>query len=177
MFMPRVRAVLFDRDDTLIVNVPFNGDPERVVPLAGARLALDVLRSVGILTAVVSNQSGVGRGFITLEQVQSVNRRVEALLGPLGPWFICPHAPEDGCDCRKPAPGLIQRAALALGVAVEECVMLGDQLSDMEAARAAGAHGILLSAELPSGASPPSHAVAANLLEAVDILLRGEWPR
>ena len=93
--------MLLDRDDTLIVDVPYNGDPARVRPMPGARAALDRLRAAGVPTAVVSNQSGIGRGLLRADQVHRVNRRVEELLGPLGPWLICPHAPGDGCGCRR----------------------------------------------------------------------------
>jgi histidinol-phosphate phosphatase family protein len=76
--------------------------------------------------------------------VHAVNARVEELLGPLGPWAVCPHGPDDGCDCRKPAPGLILRAARELGVEPARCVVIGDIGADVEAARAAGARGILV---------------------------------
>jgi len=138
------RAVLFDRDGTLVIDVPYNGDPARVQPMPGARAALDRLRAAGVPTAVVSNQSAVGHGWLRLEQVEAVNREVERLLGPLGPWLICPHAPDDGCACRKPSPGLVLRAAAALGVRPDECVVIGDTGADVEAAHAAGARAVLV---------------------------------
>lgn len=137
--MPQVKAVLFDRDETLVVDVPFNGDPERVQPAPNARAALDRLRAAGLRLAVVSNQSGVGRGLITADQADAVNRRVDELLGPFEGFFVCPHAPEDGCECRKPKPKLILDAARALGVDPSCCVVVGDRESDVEAARSAGA--------------------------------------
>ncbi len=132
-------AVLFDRDETLIVDVPFNGDPEKVQPAPNARALLDRLRAAGLPLAVVSNQSGVGRGLLTLEAVDAVNRRIEQLLGPFAGFFVCPHAPEDACDCRKPKPKLLLDAAAALGVDPSCCVYVGDRESDVEAARNAGA--------------------------------------
>jgi histidinol-phosphate phosphatase family protein len=129
-----VGAVVFDRDETLIVDVPFNGDPQRVKFEFGVRGALDRLRAAGLPLAVVSNQSGVGRGYITLEQVYAVNRRVDAVLGPFAGFFVCPHAPDDGCDCRKPQPRLILDAARAMHVEPERCVVIGDRDSDVEAA-------------------------------------------
>jgi histidinol-phosphate phosphatase family protein len=166
------RAVLLDRDGTLVVDVPHNGDPERVVPVPGAREALDRLRAAGMSLAVVSNQSGVARGLISIEQVHAVNRRVEELLGRLGPWFFCPHAPADACGCRKPAPGLVRRAAAALGVRPEECVVIGDTGGDVGAARAAGARAILVPTPVTRreeiDAAPE---VAADLESAVDRLL------
>ena len=168
----RPRAVLLDRDGTLVVDVPYNGDPARVRPVPGAREALGRLRAAGIRLAVVSNQSGVGRGLLTLAQVEAVNRRVERLLGPLGPWFVCPHTPTDGCACRKPSPALVARAAATLGVAPGECAVIGDTGADVEAARAAGARGVLV----PNAGTRPEEIaaapeVAADLPAAVALLL------
>ena len=131
--------MLFDRDETIVVDVPFNGDPEKVVPAPDARALLNSLRAAGLPLAVVSNQSGVGRGLLTMEQVNAVNRRVEELLGPFVGFFVCPHAPEDDCDCRKPKPKLIEDAARAIGVDPPACVVVGDRESDVQAARNAGA--------------------------------------
>ncbi|HEX3213834.1 MAG TPA: HAD-IIIA family hydrolase, partial [Actinomycetota bacterium] len=166
------KAVLFDRDGTLVADVPYNGDPGRVVLMPGAREALDRLRAAGVATAVVSNQSGVGRGYLRVEQVEAVNRRVEELVGPLGPWLVCMHGPGEGCGCRKPAPGLIEAAAGALGVDVRECVVIGDIGADVEAARAAGARGVLVPTAVTRDeevAAAPE--VAADLLRAVELVL------
>jgi histidinol-phosphate phosphatase family protein len=132
-------AVLFDRDETIVVDVPFNGDPSKVRPAPNARALLDRLRDAGLPLAVVSNQSGVARGFLTLEAVDAVNRKVDQLLGPFAGFFVCPHSPDDACQCRKPKPKLILDAAKALGVDPACCVVVGDRESDVEAARAAGA--------------------------------------
>ena len=166
------KAVLFDRDGTLVADVPYNGDPGRVVVMPGAREAVERLRAAGVATAVVSNQSGVARGLIRVEQVEAVNRRVEELLGPLGPWVVCLHGPGDGCRCRKPGPGLIEAAAGALGVEPGECVVIGDIGSDVEAARAAGARAVLV----PTGVTRAEEVaaapeVAADLLAAVELVL------
>jgi D-glycero-D-manno-heptose 1,7-bisphosphate phosphatase len=132
-------AILFDRDETIVVDVPFNGDPDRVEAAPNAKALLDSLRAAGLPLAVVSNQSGVGRGLITAEQVDAVNRRIEELLGPFGGFFVCPHSPDELCECRKPRPKLILDAARALGVDAACCVVVGDRDSDVEAARNAGA--------------------------------------
>ncbi len=137
--MRRPCAVLFDRDETIVVDVPFNGDPDRVEPAHNARALLDRLRAAGLPLAVVSNQSGVGRGYITAAQVDAVNRRIDELLGPFAGFFVCPHSPQDACECRKPKPKLIFDAARALGVDPACCVVVGDRESDVEAARNAGA--------------------------------------
>ncbi len=165
-------AVLLDRDGTLVEDVPYNADPARVVPVRGATTALARLRAAGVPLALVSNQSGVARGLMTLEQVDAVNRRLEELVGPLGPWLVCPHGPDEGCACRKPAPGLVLAAAAALGVEASACVVIGDIGADVEAARAAGARAILV----PTQATRPEEVAAApevaqTLEEAVDLLI------
>jgi histidinol-phosphate phosphatase family protein len=168
----RPAAVLLDRDGTLVVDVPYNGDPGRVVAMPGAREAVGRLRAAGVPTAVVSNQSGVARGYLRVEQVEAVNRRVEELLGPLGPWLVCLHGPGDGCGCRKPAPGLIEAAARALEVDPADCVVIGDIGADVEAARAAGARAVLVPTAVTRGeevAAAPE--VAADLEAAVELLL------
>jgi histidinol-phosphate phosphatase family protein len=174
---PRPDAVLFDRDGTLIVDVPYNGDPDLVEPVSGAPEALARLRAAGVRIGVISNQSGVGRGLLTREQVEAVNARADALLGPLGPVEWCPHAPGDGCGCRKPAPGLVLRAAAKLGVDPGRCAVVGDIGADVEAARAAGARGVLV----PSPRTRPEEVAAApevvpDLAAAVDLLLDGRLP-
>jgi histidinol-phosphate phosphatase family protein len=174
----RPRAVLLDRDGTLVVDVPYNGNPDLVQPMPGARESLDLLRAQGIPTAVVSNQSAIGRGRITTEQCDAVFARIADLLGPLGPVLICPHAPEDGCDCRKPQPRLVRQAASALGIPVEDCVLIGDTGADVQAALSAGARAVMV----PTPQTRPDeiayaeqHArVAPDLLAAVRLLLAGE---
>lgn len=166
-------AVLFDRDGTLVHDVPYNGDPDRVRPVPGARAALDRLRAAGLRLGVVTNQSGLARGRFTTEDLQRVHARVEQLLGPFDTWQVCPHDDADSCRCRKPAPGMVHAAAAALGTVARRCVVVGDIGRDMVAAGAAGATGILVPTEqtLPAevAAAP---AVAGDLPGAVDLILR-----
>lgn len=169
----RVEAVLFDRDGTLVADVPYNGDPSLVRPVPGAEAAVTRLRRAGLRIGMVTNQSGVGRGLLTRRQVESVNRRVEEVVGPLDTILYCPHAPEEDCRCRKPAPGLVVEAARRLGVHPRRCVVVGDILSDVVAAQAAGARPILV----PNGHTEPREVVAAphvaeDLAGAVAIILR-----
>ncbi|MEU8665205.1 D-glycero-alpha-D-manno-heptose-1,7-bisphosphate 7-phosphatase, partial [Actinoplanes philippinensis] len=166
-------AVLFDRDGTLVVDVPYNGDPALVRPMPGAREALDRLRAAGLRLGVVTNQSGLARGRFTAAQMAAVNRRVEELLGPFDDWQICPHDDTAGCACRKPAPGMVIAAADALGVAPGRCAVVGDIGRDMEAALAAGATGILV----PTGVTLPAEVAAAphraaDLTAAADLILQ-----
>jgi len=168
--------VLFDRDGTLVHDVPYNGDPELVAPVDGARTALAGLRARGVRIGLVTNQSGVGRGLITRAQADAVNARVAELLGPFDTVQVCPHAPEDGCDCRKPAPGLVLAACAELDVDPARCVVIGDIAADLGAAAAAGAHGILV----PTPVTRPAEVAAAvhrapTLAEAVDDVLAGAW--
>nr|WP_296076318.1 HAD-IIIA family hydrolase [uncultured Actinoplanes sp.] len=137
-------AVLFDRDGTLIEDVPYNGDPGKVRPMPGAREAVDRLRAAGLRVGVVTNQSGLARGLFTAGEMDAVNRRVTQLLGPFDTWQICPHDDTAGCGCRKPAPGLVTAAATALRTSAARCVVVGDIGRDMTAAQAAGAAGILV---------------------------------
>lgn len=171
----RFKAVLFDRDGTLIEDVPYNGDPDLVRPMPGAPQALRRLNRAGLRTAVISNQSGIGRGRLTAGQVTEVNRRAAQLLGLEGPWLWCPHAPGDGCECRKPEPGLVLEAASQLGVRPEECVVVGDIGSDVEAARAAGARGILVPTPVTLDEEVRNAPeTATDIGRAVDLILEGE---
>jgi D-glycero-D-manno-heptose 1,7-bisphosphate phosphatase len=110
--------------------------------------------------------------------VAAVNARVAEELGPFEVWEQCPHAPGDGCDCRKPAPGLIRRAARRLGVPVERCAVVGDIGSDVEAARRAGARAVLVPTPVTRAEEVAAAAeVAPDLAAAVDVLLgRGGAP-
>jgi len=142
------------------VDVPYNGDPELVQPIAGAKHLLDALRLAGFKLGVLTNQSGVGRGMIADEQMRAVNARVEALLGPFDGWFVCPHAPDEDCECRKPKPKLIFDAARAWEIAPSELVVVGDKDSDIEAARNAGSPAIKI-----DGACDLASAVERILIE------------
>ncbi len=168
--------VLLDRDGTLVHDVPYNGDPDLVVPMPGAAEALDRLRSEGIRLGVVTNQSGIAKGLITREQADAVNARVAELLGPFDTVQVCPHGPDDGCACRKPAPGMVQRACAELGVDPALCVVVGDIGADVEAAHAAGASSYLVPTAVTDTeewfAAP---RVAASLGEVVDCLQAGHW--
>ncbi|HEX5535460.1 MAG TPA: HAD-IIIA family hydrolase [Actinomycetales bacterium] len=169
---PPLRAVLLDRDGTLIEDLPYNGDPERVRPMPGAVEAVHRLRAAALSVGVVTNQSGIGRGLLTRAQVDAVNRRVDDIFGGFDTWQLCPHAPEDRCGCRKPSATLVSRAADALGVRPEECAVIGDIGADVGAALAAGARPVLVPTEVTRAeevAAAP--VVATSLQDAVEVLL------
>jgi histidinol-phosphate phosphatase family protein len=115
-----------------------------VRPLPGAARALDRLRDRGLKLAIVSNQSGVARGLISPAQLDAVNAQVDDVLGPFDTWQMCVHGEDDGCSCRKPAPGMVLAAAEALGVPPQRCVMIGDTGGDVNAALAADAKAVLV---------------------------------
>lgn len=165
-------GVLFDRDGTLIVDVPYNGEPDSVFPLPGARAALDRLRAHEVAVGLISNQSGIGRGLLSRAQVRTVNQRVAELLGPFDVIAFCPHLPGAGCRCRKPAPGMVLEAARALNVAPTTLAVVGDIGADVDAAVAAGAQDVLVPTprtrqeEIARAAT-----VVPDLGAAVDLLL------
>jgi histidinol-phosphate phosphatase family protein len=167
-------AVLFDRDGTLIVDIPYNGDPRRVLPMPGAARAVERLREAGLPIAVISNQSGVRRGVIEVAEVEAVNRRTRELLG-VDTWLYCPHGPEDRCDCRKPEPGMVVRAAERLGVRPERCAVIGDVAADVQAAQAAGAAAVIVPTPRTEAEDVRMSPRRAESLEgAVELLLADE---
>lgn len=170
----RPEAVLFDRDGTLIVDRPGNTDAELVALMPGARAAVARARAAGMAVGVVTNQAAIGRGTVSRQQVDEINRVVDSLCGPFTTWQVCPHRPDDGCDCRKPAPGLIDAAAAALGVSPSRCALIGDVGSDMEAARRAGARAVLVPTPVTRRDEIESApTVAPTILGAVDLALAG----
>jgi histidinol-phosphate phosphatase family protein len=168
------RAVLFDRDGTLVHDVPYNSDPGLVRPVAGARRALLRLREAGLRIGLVTNQSGIARGLLTPAAVAAVNEELQRQVGAFDTVAVCPHGPEEGCGCRKPAPGLVLQAADALGLRPEQTVVIGDIGADVGAAAAAGARSILVPTpvtRLQEVRQAP--VVAPDLEAAVDLVLRG----
>jgi D-glycero-D-manno-heptose 1,7-bisphosphate phosphatase len=140
--MPGRPAAFLDRDGTIIHDRGYPRDPALVELLPGAAHGLRTLRARGLLLVVVSNQSGLARGRVTSAEAEAVHRRfVERLAEDgvvLDAAYYCPHGPDDGCACRKPAPGLLLRAASELGIDLERSFMAGDKDSDVEAGRRAG---------------------------------------
>jgi histidinol-phosphate phosphatase family protein len=170
----RARAVLFDRDGTLVHDVPYNGDPQQVRPLPGARRAVQRLREAGLRIGLVTNQSGIARGLLTPRAVRAVNAELQRQVGPFDAVAVCPHGPQDGCGCRKPAPGLVLQAARALGLRPDETVVIGDIGADVGAAAAAGARSILVPTAVTRREEVEgAPLVAPDLDAAVDLVLEG----
>ncbi len=153
--------MLFDRDGTLVVDVPYNADPGQVQPVPGAVRALAVLHAARIPVGVITNQSGIARGLISPARADAVNAWVDALLGPFAVWRMCPHEPADDCSCRKPRPGMVLSAAAELGVVPERIAVIGDIGADVAAAEAAGATGVLV----PTSVTRVEEVRAARVVE------------
>jgi len=167
-----IRAILFDRDGTLIADNPGNRDPDAIVLIDGARQAIARARAAGVKLGVVTNQPGLAQGTMTRAEVDAIHARLEELLGPFDGWFVCPHAAHERCACRKPEPGLLVNALERFGVGVRECVMIGDIGSDVKAAGAIGMRSVLV----PTGITLPQEIIAAplvarTLLEAVECVI------
>ncbi|RKT19484.1 histidinol-phosphate phosphatase family protein/HAD superfamily hydrolase (TIGR01662 family) [Streptomyces sp. 1114.5] len=171
-------AVLFGRDGTLLQDVSCNGDPAMVHPMAGVRAALAALRAAGFALGVVSNQPGVARGLIGLDQVEAVQARAETLLGPLDVWAVCPHGSHEDCGCRMPAPALVTAACRALGLPPARVTVIGCSDEVATAAMAAGAHAIRLPVAAPrtnTGCPPCTLTICRTADDpelAADLLLR-----
>jgi D-glycero-D-manno-heptose 1,7-bisphosphate phosphatase len=147
--------VFLDKDGTLVDNVPYSVDPARIRLAHGAADAVRRLHAADYRLVVVSNQSGVARGVFSESALGAVQARLAELLTAAGvvlaAFYYCPHHPEGSvrpyrlhCDCRKPAPGLLQRAARALGAELARCWMVGDILDDVEAGARAGCRTVLV---------------------------------
>ena len=172
------RAVFLDRDGTLIEEKGYIYRPEEVRLLPKAVEAVSYLKSLGLKVVILTNQSGIGRGFYTEADYRKVMAYLFNLLGgrqaAVDASYFCPHAPWEGCPCRKPSPGMAERAAEELSLDLARSFVVGDKKSDMELARATGARGILVrtgyGAETEKSVTPLWDAVADDLAEAAKII-------
>jgi D-glycero-D-manno-heptose 1,7-bisphosphate phosphatase len=165
------KVVVLDRDGTLVVDRGYLDDPAGLEFEPGAAEGLRWLYSHGYRLVVITNQSGVGRGFFALERVEEMNARLRHMVEEAGARleaiYVCPHAPEAGCACRKPALGLLTQAASELGFDPACAIVIGDKPSDIEFGRRAGAKTILIAVQPPSlSAGIEPDVVAPNLLVA-----------
>lgn len=174
----RPQAALLDRDGTLIVDHHYLNDPARVELLPGAAEAIRRLAQAGIPSIVCTNQSGIARGAISLEQYRAVRRRVEELLAAEGAalldTFSCPHHPEitGPCACRKPETGLYERAAALHRLDLSRCLYAGDRYRDVAACTVYHGRGIFVESRvsLPEDrarAEAEGMSVAPSLLEGI----------
>ncbi|MBI2192463.1 MAG: HAD family hydrolase [Planctomycetes bacterium] len=181
------KAVFLDRDGTVIRDVGYLSAPEDVHLLPYAARGILRMRELGYRVVLVTNQSGIARGYFTEDDFKRVEARMEEELAARGAGldavYYCPHLPGGAvaayaieCECRKPKPGLILRAARELGIDLGASVMVGDTEADIQAGRRAGCRTILLSTERVSLLIQPD-AHAAHLLEAVEHLERWGRPK
>ncbi len=167
-------TVFLDRDGTINEDVGYLSDPDGLVLIEGATKAIRLLNERALKIIVLSNQSGVGRGYYTDAQVDDVNRRLMELLGKEGAKidgvYYCNHHPDIDCQCRKPLPGLVELAALEHEIDSKKAYMVGDKASDVGLARNIGAKGILVltgkGASEIEGMEEAPDFIAKDLLDA-----------
>lgn len=188
----KARAILLDKDGTLIVDVPYNVDPARIRLADGAGAGLRLLRDAGFEIVVVSNQAGVATGRFPESALADVARCLRDLLRAEGVrlrgFLYCPHHPNASvmryrvaCDCRKPAPGLLRRAAALFELDLSRSWMVGDTLDDVEAGRRAGCRAVLVDnggeTEWVPGPDREPHFTIPNLRRAASAILAYEHER
>jgi D-glycero-D-manno-heptose 1,7-bisphosphate phosphatase len=185
-------AVFLDRDGTINVEKDYLWRPEDFEFIAGSVEAIRRLKEAGFLVIVVTNQSGVARGYFGIEEVETLHRHIQEQLEQAGTridgFYLCPHHPEQGvgafrreCDCRKGNPGLLLQAAREHGIDLAASFMVGDKRADLEAGRRAGCRSFLVltgygreeAQKLPSG----SFDAFPSLQEAVDFILEQRTPQ
>ncbi|MEW6612181.1 MAG: D-glycero-beta-D-manno-heptose 1,7-bisphosphate 7-phosphatase [Pseudomonadota bacterium] len=176
-----VKLVILDRDGVINEDSDaFIKSPAEWEPIPGALEAIARLNRAGYKVVVASNQSGVGRGLFDVQTLAAIHQRLRSELlsmgGHIDAIFYCPHHPEEGCRCRKPAPGLFEEIRERFNTALEGVPAVGDSLRDLEAARAAGAMPILVrtgkgEATLAKGQVPADVPVYENLEAVVKALL------
>jgi D-glycero-D-manno-heptose 1,7-bisphosphate phosphatase len=174
--IPAVRLVMLDRDGTINRKAPdgeYVKDPSELDLLPGAAQAIARLNEAGVPVAVVTNQRGIALGRMTMDDLEAVHAELVERLADadarVDAMFVCPHERNE-CDCRKPAPGLLQAALRRFGAAPREAVMVGDSASDVEAGLRAGTWTVQL---VPAGVPTDADAVADDLRHAVDLVLGG----
>jgi D-glycero-D-manno-heptose 1,7-bisphosphate phosphatase len=179
-------AIFLDRDGVIIENRPnYVRSWAEVEIIDGALTALARLKDSPYKIVIITNQAGIGRGFLTRRAVDAINERLRQEIcsanGRIDGIFICPHKPEDVCNCRKPRPGLILLAAQGLDIDLGGSILIGDNLSDIQAGQAAGVGQIMLvrtglgaefEQKLPA-AGFPDVPVYDNLAQALAELVKG----
>jgi D-glycero-D-manno-heptose 1,7-bisphosphate phosphatase len=176
---PPRRFVLLDRDGTLNVERHYLSDPDQLALIPGAGAAIRRLREAGFGVAVVTNQSGIARGYFTLARLDEIHDRLRALLAAEGAAvdgiYVCPHGPGEECDCRKPLPGLALRAAAEHGFRLDRAFVVGDKAADVALGHAVGAVAILVRTghgRDQEAAGVRSDHIVDDLPAAVELILR-----
>jgi D-glycero-D-manno-heptose 1,7-bisphosphate phosphatase len=167
-------AVFIDRDGTIIHDADYCSDPQQVKLFPRIAEALKRLKSQGFKLIIITNQSGIGRGFFSLEQYRAVEAEILRQLGNdlVDATYFCPHNPDDGCNCRKPESGMILQAAREHRVDLRRSFLIGDKESDAECGQNAGVRTIRVRTGLDRETiDSVADWVAEDLPEAVEIIL------
>lgn len=171
------RFVLLDRDGTVIALEHYLADPDKVVLLDGAAAGMRRLAALGLGAVIVTNQSAIARGLLDEHGLEAIHALLTERLAAEGVHidgiFHCPHHPDDGCACRKPERGLVDRAAAVLGFDPAQCFVVGDASSDIELGRRLNATTVLVrtgyGAETEASGAPFDHVV--DDLDAASVLI------
>lgn len=171
-------VVVLDRDGTINVERHYLSDPDQVELLPGAAAGLRRLRDLGALLVVVTNQSGIGRGYFDEARLAAIHDRLAALLAAEGvtldAFYHCPHVPDDDCDCRKPEPGMIRQAAADWAFDPAAAFVVGDKPCDIDLGRAVGATTLLVRTGYGAGHEQAGdtnpHHVVNDLVHAADVI-------
>ncbi|HWW21497.1 MAG TPA: HAD family hydrolase [Steroidobacteraceae bacterium] len=171
------RAVILDRDGTMVVDRQYLSDPDGLMFLPGAAEGLRSIYEQGYRLIVITNQSGVGRGMFSIQTVRQMNVRLMEMVRQAGARlegvYYCPHRPEEHCSCRKPGTQLMRDAASELGFEPRRAIVIGDKISDVEFGRQSGATTMLIAPDPASAQARSAHPDYAvrDLREAATILL------
>lgn len=142
------RFALLDRDGTVNVEKHYLSDPDQLELIPGAAAGMRRLQELGLGLAVITNQSGVARGYFDLARLDLIHARLKELLEAEGIHiagiYVCPHGPDEDCACRKPLPGMVEQAAAELGFDPKQAFVVGDKMADVELGKAIGATAILV---------------------------------
>jgi D-glycero-D-manno-heptose 1,7-bisphosphate phosphatase len=167
-------VIFLDRDGTIMRDVDYCGDPDAVDLLPGVPEALRKLKQRGYKLIVITNQSGIGRGYLTEKQYRTVEAEISRQLGDnlIDATYYCPHLPGEGCKCRKPSPEMILQAARDHDVDLARSFFIGDKKSDLECGRNAGVKTILVRTGYGQGTDQDlADFVAEDLSEAAEMIL------
>jgi len=168
-------AIFLDRDGTLMQDTGYVSDPALVRLFSGVPEALREVKQLGFLTVIVTNQSGIGRGYFTRADYDVVHARFLELLGPglIDATYLCDDHPDTASDRRKPAPGMLLEAARDLGIDLARSWMIGDREADVTAGHRAGAQAILvLTGEAQTGEHTLAECVAKDFASAAGHILK-----
>jgi D,D-heptose 1,7-bisphosphate phosphatase len=179
------KAVFLDKDGTLIPDIPYNVNPDLIGLCEGVIEGLQLLKAAGYIFVVISNQAGVARGLFKYNELEKVKQKLDLLFNTQGiqieRYYFCPHHPlgiitefTRGCECRKPAPGMILQAAEELQIDCSSSWMMGDILNDVEAGNRAGCRTVLIDngneTEWVNGSYRTPSFIAANFIDAANTI-------